>query len=58
MESIWLELRPALVTRSRKGQLVVATRSGNFIQNDEPELVIDAIRRTVAATRNEHEVIR
>jgi len=45
--TIWQELHRELVTRSPQAQLVVARQSGHYIQNDEPPLVIDAIRRVV-----------
>jgi hypothetical protein len=34
--------------RSPQTQLVVATKSGHYIQKDEPSLVIDAVQRVVA----------
>jgi len=48
---IWQDLHRELATRSPQGEVVVATRSGHYIQNDEPQLVIDAIRRVVARAR-------
>lgn len=36
---------------SRKGRLIVATRSGHHIQLDEPDLVIQAIRDVLTAAR-------
>jgi pimeloyl-ACP methyl ester carboxylesterase len=44
---IWQDLHRELATRSPQGEVVVATRSGHYIQNDEPEIVIDAVRRIV-----------
>jgi pimeloyl-ACP methyl ester carboxylesterase len=41
----------SLADRSTRGQLVVADRSGHYIQFDQPELVVAAIRDAVAATR-------
>lgn len=41
----------ALAERSSRGQLVVADRSGHYIQFDQPELVVAAIRDAVAAAR-------
>jgi pimeloyl-ACP methyl ester carboxylesterase len=38
-----------LALMSRKGKLVVATRSGHHVQLDEPELVVKAIREVVTA---------
>ena len=36
---------------SRRGKLIVAERSGHYVQIDEPELVIGAIREIIAARR-------
>ena len=41
----------AMAAMSRNGKLIVATRSGHHVQLDEPELVVKAIRDTLAATR-------
>jgi pimeloyl-ACP methyl ester carboxylesterase len=46
--AIWQELHRELATRSPQAELIVAAHSGHYIQNDEPPLVIDAIRRVVA----------
>jgi pimeloyl-ACP methyl ester carboxylesterase len=44
---IWQDLHRELATRSPHGEVVVATHSGHYIQNDEPQIVIDAVRRVV-----------
>ena len=41
---IWLELQRDWATRSSNARQIVASNSGHFIQNDEPTLVIDAVR--------------
>ncbi|MEP7342017.1 MAG: alpha/beta hydrolase [Acidobacteriota bacterium] len=41
----------AVAAMSRKGKLIIATRSGHHVQLDEPELVIQAIRDALAAVR-------
>jgi pimeloyl-ACP methyl ester carboxylesterase len=41
----------AVAKLSRRGQLVVATRSGHHVQIDEPELVIGAIRGVLSAAK-------
>jgi pimeloyl-ACP methyl ester carboxylesterase len=38
-----------LALMSRKGKLLVATRSGHHVQLDEPELVVKAVREVVSA---------
>jgi pimeloyl-ACP methyl ester carboxylesterase len=45
---IWHELQRELATRSPQAEHIVATHSGHYIQNDEPALVIDAVKRVVA----------
>src|SRR5262249_32304007 len=44
---IWQDLHRELRPGSPRGEIVYATQSGHYIQNDEPQLVIDAIRRVV-----------
>jgi len=44
---IWLELQRELATRSPRGEQIIAKRSGHYIQNDEPQLVIDGVRRMI-----------
>jgi pimeloyl-ACP methyl ester carboxylesterase len=44
---VWQELQRELATRSPQGEQIVAPKSGHYIQNDEPSLVIDAVRRVV-----------
>jgi pimeloyl-ACP methyl ester carboxylesterase len=46
--NVWQELQRELATRSPQAEHVIATRSGHYIQNDEPALVIDAVQRVVA----------
>src|SRR5215475_9428199 len=41
----------AMAAMSRNGKLIVAEHSGHHVQIDEPELVIKAIRDTLAGTR-------
>jgi pimeloyl-ACP methyl ester carboxylesterase len=51
VHAAWLELQRELASRSSRGRLVIAERSGHNVQNDEPQLVIEAIREVVAAAR-------
>jgi pimeloyl-ACP methyl ester carboxylesterase len=46
--NVWQELQRDLATRSRQAEHIVAAKSGHYIQNDEPSLVIEAVRRVVA----------
>ena len=41
----------AVAAFSRRGKLVIATRSGHHVQLEEPELVVSAIREVVMAAR-------
>jgi hypothetical protein len=45
--AIWLELQRDWATRSPKGRQVIAANSGHYIHNDEPALVIDAVRTVI-----------
>ena len=47
---VWRELQQDLATRSPKGQFRVADQSVHFIQIDQPELVVQAIRDLVQLT--------
>jgi pimeloyl-ACP methyl ester carboxylesterase len=48
-----LELQKELVGRSPRGRQIMAEKSGHFIQQDQPELVVEAIRQVVAAARTD-----
>jgi pimeloyl-ACP methyl ester carboxylesterase len=47
----WHRLQNELASRSPTSKHIVATGSGHYIQDDRPELVIDAVREVVAATK-------
>jgi pimeloyl-ACP methyl ester carboxylesterase len=49
IEAVWLELQRELASRSPQGRLVIAQKSGHYVQVDEPELVVQAIREVVQA---------
>lgn len=46
---IWSELQRDLATRSQKSELIVGKNSGHYVHNDEPQLVIEAVRRVVTS---------
>jgi pimeloyl-ACP methyl ester carboxylesterase len=46
-DGIWKELQQDLANRSTQGEFRLAGKSGHFIQRDQPELVIEAIRDMV-----------
>jgi pimeloyl-ACP methyl ester carboxylesterase len=48
---IWQELQSELATRSPRAEHIIATQSGHYIQNHEPLLVIDAVRRALTNPR-------
>jgi len=47
----WKEMQIDLVSRSTNSKYVVAEKAGHVIQRDEPELIFNAIRQLVEATR-------
>lgn len=49
-EDAWRDFQTDLVSRSTKGKQIIAEKSGHYINFDQPELVIDAIRQVVEAT--------
>lgn len=51
LEVIWQELQGRLADSVPGGALWRAARSGHYIQRDEPDLVVAAIRRVVDAAR-------
>ncbi len=50
-EQVWNELQTDHAGRSRIGIRVIAEKSGHNIQYDQPELVVDAVRRVVETVR-------
>ena len=50
-EQLRLEMQEALARLSSRSKHILAEKSGHYIQRDQPELVIDAIRQVVEATR-------
>jgi len=50
-EKLRIALQGELASRSPRGALILAEHSGHFIQNDEPELVVGAVRSILAKTR-------
>jgi hypothetical protein len=48
-DRVWRELQQDLATRSPRSQFRIAERSSHFIQIDEPEMVIQAIRELTDA---------
>ena len=51
LEKFWREGQDKLAALSTNGRVVVAVNSNHMIHNDEPEVVVDAIRSVVEAVR-------
>ena len=51
VERLWQQLQRELADLVPGGRLVIATESGHDIQDEQPELVLDAIRDVVLAVR-------
>ena len=51
VERLWQQLQRELAQLVPGGRLVIATQSGHDIQDEQPELVLDAIRDVVRAVR-------
>lgn len=49
-EELRIEMQKDLAIRSRNGKLLFAEKSGHFIQQDEPKLVVDSIRQVITST--------
>jgi pimeloyl-ACP methyl ester carboxylesterase len=52
MEGIMFALQQDLAQLVPDARLIIATESGHNIHQDQPQLVIDAIRQVVAAGRD------
>lgn len=50
-EQSFQHMQAELVAQSSNGQRIIAENSGHYIQLDQPEMVIDAIREVVEAVR-------
>ena len=53
-ERLRLEMQKALASLSSRSKHIIAEKSGHYIQRDQPELVIEAVRGVVEATRTEN----
>ena len=45
MEAIWIEQQKQLLKLSSRSELLVAETSGHLVHQDQPDLIVDAIRR-------------
>ena len=51
MQALWREMHRAWVAQSPNARQILVETSGHFIQREQPEVVVDAIRRMVARVR-------
>jgi pimeloyl-ACP methyl ester carboxylesterase len=51
LSQVWLRLQADLVGLSPQGTQVFATRGGHYVQEDDPEVVMEAIQRVIQAAR-------
>jgi len=51
MAELWMGLQRDLASRARRGSLVVVHRSGHYVQLDQPQAVVDAIRSIIKMSR-------
>ena len=50
-ESLRIQMQKELSQRSPRGKLVFAEKSGHFVQNDEPQIVVDAIKEVIVSIK-------
>lgn len=46
-QELWNEMQREILEISSKGELVIAENSAHYIQNDEPEVVVSAIKKLI-----------
>ena len=51
-EQAWREMQEDHARRSSNGKLIIAEKSGHDIQDEQPELVVDAIRQVTTIARD------
>ena len=51
-EQAWREMQEDHTRRSSNGKLIIAEKSGHDIQDEQPELVIDAVRQVITRARD------
>jgi pimeloyl-ACP methyl ester carboxylesterase len=51
LDKVWLDLQEEYVSLSADSSLILAEHSGHFIQQDEPQVVIDAILKLIDKAR-------
>lgn len=51
-QELWKEMQRELLEMSSDSQLVVAENSGHYIQDDEPRIVVTALKKLIKGIRN------
>lgn len=46
-QALWNDLQRELLEISSRGELVIAENSAHYIQRDEPDVIVDAVRRLI-----------
>jgi len=52
LKNIWNELQLDLLSLSSNNRHIIAENSGHYIQNDQPEIIIDAISQLIEMVKN------
>ena len=47
MNTAWAEMQADLVTKSTHGKQIIAEKSGDLINYDQPEIIVEAVREMV-----------
>lgn len=55
-EELRVEMQKDLAARSTNGKLLFAEKSGHMIQQDEPEMVVEAIRQVIESVRRKEKL--
>lgn len=48
MHRVWPELQADLATKSSRGKLIIAENSGHLIPQEQPEIIVEAVRDMIA----------
>ncbi|MCM3164730.1 alpha/beta fold hydrolase [Metabacillus litoralis] len=47
-QELWNEMQREILDISSNGELIIAENSAHYIQNDEPEVIVDAVKRLLS----------
>ena len=48
VDDIWMQLQQEHAKMSSRGELVVAEKSGHLMHRDQPELILESLRKVIA----------